>query len=114
MNDKYTKRQRRKLRELSEKAHEAELNKALNELYENFNDWNAGKINAFELNELIHKFHNGKSREIYNLYNSSVENFAVARAIVSDFLKQDNIDDGLLRLLEKEISFYKEENPDND
>lgn len=46
-----------------------ELDAGLKLLHEKFNDWEKGKIDCFELNEYIHKFHNSVSREIWKKYN---------------------------------------------
>ena len=38
-------------------------------LEENFKLWRKSKITAFELNELIHKFHNGIARDLWSFYD---------------------------------------------
>ena len=56
---RFTRLERKELRRLGGVAYERELAKALTSLEEDFKRWMKNKITAFELSELIHKFHNG-------------------------------------------------------
>ena len=47
-------------------TYERELAKALESLGEDFKRWRKTKISAFELSELIHKFHNGIARDLWS------------------------------------------------
>jgi hypothetical protein len=61
----FTKAQRREVRRLTGLAHERELSTAAGRLQSEFDRWRRGEIDVFILNECIHKFHDGTSRELY-------------------------------------------------
>jgi hypothetical protein len=64
-----TKKQKAELRRLAGLAHERELSAAIRELDLEFERWKKGEISVFALNERIHKFHHGISRDLYALYD---------------------------------------------
>ena len=68
---KLTKNQRKQVRNLIDLAHSRELSDALTSLEREFTRWRAEEINAFELDELIHKHHQGASRTIWKRYSST-------------------------------------------
>lgn len=101
MQNDYSKSARCKLRKLAGVAHERQLAVALEKLYEQFNAWRDHRIDAFELNDRIHAFHQRTSREIWKLYNSAgQEDILVARALKSGLLTEDEIGKELVDLLE--------------
>jgi hypothetical protein len=62
----------------------------------------AGNLSPFDANDAVHQFHNGISRELYNLYAVSDPWLAVCRAHYDGVLTDDdfaeasdNIRDGL-------------------
>ena len=55
--DRFTKAQRKKLRQLAGVAWDRELDQELEELYQQFLNWRNKKIDGFELNQLIHDHH---------------------------------------------------------
>jgi hypothetical protein len=63
-----TKYQRQRVRELAADAHARELTEALTDLYEEFQRWGGDEISVFDLNDLVHEFHNGISRELHKRY----------------------------------------------
>ena len=71
-----TKSQKRELRRLAGLAHERELSAAAQELAVSFDAWRSGKIDVFTLNEAIHGYHHGISREIYNGCSSIMRSLA--------------------------------------
>jgi hypothetical protein len=90
----YPKQIKRQLRELNEKAHENELNQELAKLALEFEAWKQGRISGDELNDLIHAFHHGPSRELFNRYTlRGNEHFAVAGAVVQGILRKEDIPD---------------------
>jgi hypothetical protein len=56
---KLTKNQRKQVRELIDLAYSRELSESLENLERDFMRWRSAEINAFELDELIHKHHQG-------------------------------------------------------
>lgn len=66
--EKISKKQRAHLRELAGRAYEIELSKCLMVLDEQFEKWKSGKMDVWQLSDLIHQFHDGDSRELYKYY----------------------------------------------
>jgi hypothetical protein len=87
----YPKAVRKELNTLASIAYERELDDALGDLYESFTKWKAKQIDGFELNQLIHEFHQIKSRELWNMYNDKDEDFIVIRAMRLGILKPEEI-----------------------
>ena len=77
-----TKKLKKELRRLACIAHEEELRRALAPLYAAFELWQARKMDSFELNEKIHAFHQGPSRDLFVFYTSGMLELMVARALV--------------------------------
>ena len=53
--NRYPKKMRQKLRELSSLAYDRELNQKLDELYIKFQRWKNGEIDGLQLHDLIHE-----------------------------------------------------------
>jgi hypothetical protein len=103
---RYTKAQKKKLRELAGIANERELDQEMEKLYQNFENWRGGKISCFELSDLIHTFHQGASREIWKKYTYSDPDSAVSRAVALGLLKKEEISKDLLDILDSKIEFF--------
>ena len=104
---RYTKAQKKRLRELSGIANERELDQEMEKLYQYFENWRSGKISCFELSDLIHKFHQGASREIWTTYAYGYPDTVVSRALVLGFLKKEEVSEELLEILEPRIDLFK-------
>lgn len=87
----YPKSVRRSLRALAAMAYEEEMRRALSELAQGFDAWRAGKIDVWELNQQIHEYHNGPSRELYNQYGESHVDLLVASAIVRGIISRESV-----------------------
>jgi hypothetical protein len=61
------------MRQLIGRAHEAELGRALEDLYRDFLNWKAGAMDSFDLSDRIHTFHDGPNRKIYLRYTSPLD-----------------------------------------
>lgn len=55
----YSKKTKAELRQVREIAYERDLSGCLAIVYEQLGAWQAGKISAFDANDLIHKYHDG-------------------------------------------------------
>lgn len=86
-----SKRINRLLRELTGRAYQEALSRELSRLQESFHAWQAGKLSAFDLNEEIHRFHQGPSRELYVHYTSRLYELVVARAVVQGLLSESSL-----------------------
>jgi len=109
MMKKYTKSIRKELQALNGLAHERYLDQALTELQEQFSNWQSKEINAFDLNEAIHQFHNGRSRELYNYFGGSRDMNAirVARAVIEGILTESDISRETLAALNNQLEFIR-------
>ncbi len=105
-NMKFTKSQKKKLRQLAGIANECELDREMEKLYQHFENWRNETISCFELSDLIHKFHQGPSREIWKMYAYFDPDMAVSRVIALGFLKKEEIPEDLLDILDPKIGFF--------
>jgi hypothetical protein len=113
MHDSLTKIEKRELRDLAAAAHEIELSEAVISLYGIFQSWHEKQINVFDLNQDIHEFHDGISRDIYKKYVLGDLFFPVAQAVFLGILKRENISSELLNHLEPTIESMARLNDDN-
>ncbi len=97
--DSFTKSERKELRKLADLAYERELAKSLEALEENFRQWKKSKITAFELSEIIHKFHNGIARDLWSFYTSGHTEMIVRQAIENGTILKAEISSGILERL---------------
>lgn len=85
------------MRQLAAEAHEQELEEALTELYEEFCTWGDKGMSAFDLNDKIHKFHDGISRELYKTYVMSPPEIAFAVGLSRRAINPSSVDEGLVK-----------------
>ena len=76
-----TKAQRRELRRIAGLAHDRELAAALATVEEQFRRWRSGEIGPQDLNEAIHRFHQGPSRQLWLRYSDGLVEFAALDAV---------------------------------
>jgi hypothetical protein len=86
-----SKRINRLLRELARRAHQEAFGRELSKLQASFHAWQAGELSAFDLNEQIHRFHDGPSRDLYVHYTSRLYELIVARAVVQGLLSESSL-----------------------
>lgn len=96
MNDNaLSKQMRKKLRELCKIAYARELNHHLEQLGQKFDEWRNKGIDCWDLNDLIHEFHDGTSRNLYKVYQyTQDEGYLVSRAVQLGFLQKDELPEG--------------------
>jgi hypothetical protein len=102
-----TKEEKRQARELAALGREAELAEALEELHELFSDWRKGRIDAFQLADAIHQFHDGQSRELFKMYNGLPPEDLAARAIAHELVPPAKIPRDLQRALADRIERWR-------
>ena len=95
------------MREWAEIAHDRDLSKSLRELRAEFDRWERGEINPFELNDLVHLFHQGTSREIWKRYQTRHLEPAIASAVVAGVLRKEELPAELLQHIAGLIEFYE-------
>ena len=97
---------RRKLRELAGLAYTRELGAELAKLEAEFSRWRSGEIDPFELSDRIHRFHDGKSRQLYVAYDARNADVSVARAVADGILERAEVPADILAALELRIEFF--------
>ncbi|OGQ93983.1 MAG: hypothetical protein A2521_04355 [Deltaproteobacteria bacterium RIFOXYD12_FULL_57_12] len=113
MAQRYDKPTRKRFRKLTAIAHERELAGALQKLHDQFDAWQARKIDAFELNDRIHLFHQKTARELWKMYDNTVdEDLLVSRALKLGLLTEDEIGEDLIEQLGPMIGFWQDGNLD--
>lgn len=103
------KRISRLVREWAAIAHERELRKALSDLRAHFDRWDRGEIDAFELNDLVHRFHQDTSREIWKRYTTARLEPAVASAVATGVLRRDELPAELVQHIASLVVFYEQD-----
>ncbi len=78
---KLPKRLSRLLKEHRDRAWEAELGLALGALAERFDQWRAGNLTSADLDDEVHRYHNGTAREIWKRYATWEPDLALAKAV---------------------------------
>ena len=103
------KRIKRLVREWAGIAHDRDLRKALSELCAQFDRWDRAEINAFELNDLVHRFHQNTSREIWKRYATTRLEPAVASAVAAGVLRKEELPAELVQHITSLIAFYEQD-----
>lgn len=101
------KRIKRLVREWAGIAHDRELRRALGELRIQFDRWEHGDIDAFELNDLVHRFHQDASREIWKRYVTTHLEPAVASAVAAGVLRKEELPAEVVQHIAGLIDFYE-------
>lgn len=104
----FTKAQRGRLRELCGLAYERDLAAELARLEAAFQRWLANEIDAFELSDLIHNFHQGPSRKLFVKYSRPDLPLAVASAIHRGVLAEGEVGAEILELLGPQVAFLRD------
>jgi len=105
----YTKAVRKRLRDLVAMAYEKELSLEMEKLAGQFKLWQEGKIDVWDLEEAVHKFHNGPARKLYNRYNDVSPEVIVPYAVVRGLVSFDDIPQEIAEEMRFKIKFFKEE-----
>ena len=105
----FTAAQRKDLRRLVDVAYERELSEALGALEESFREWRCGSINAYDLSQVIHEFHDGSARDLWVTYNRLKPDVLVAHALARGILTAKDVAPGIRDALQSEIAYYSAE-----
>ena len=99
-----TKSERKILRKLAALAYDRELTQCLSRLESGFDDWRAGTIGVGELNDKIHHYHDGDSRDLWRKYNHLSPEELVGIAVAQGTLKLDEVPDAVRDMVEERAS----------
>jgi hypothetical protein len=105
------KRLKRLVREWAGIAHDRELSAALGELRKHFERWERAEITAAELNDLIHKYHQRTSREIWKHYATNHLAPAIGFAVATGIIGREEVPAELLQHVAGWVQFYEAEQP---
>lgn len=104
----FSKTVKQRIRALGAIAHERKLTGALAELEREFVRWREGALDAFELSDRIHAFHDGTAREIWKAYASNAMLDAqVAHDIAAGTIAADEAGTEVLAALEPAIALSR-------
>ena len=104
---KVPKRIKRLVREWAGVAHDRDLREALSELRARFDRWDRGEIDSFELNNLIHRFHQDTARQIWKRYATTHLEPAVASTVAAGVLREGELPEELVQDVAALIEFYE-------
>jgi hypothetical protein len=111
-NREFSKAQRRRLRELGGMAYEHELSAELSKLEAEFGRWRAGDIDAHELWDRIHRFHQETARQLFSKYDRSNLDFAVAHAIHRGLITEEQAGADVIEMLRSHLDFLTDQEND--
>lgn len=94
-------------------AWQRELDEQIALLAKRFDEWRGKKIDCFQLNDFIHKFHKGPSREIWKHYDYFDAKTIVVMAVASGILKKEEIPQDILQHINERIKSYKKSYSNN-
>ena len=93
MSGDLTKADKKKVRQLAGIAWERELRDELRGIAAAINEMENGSLSTFDVNDRIHKFHNGASRDLYRQYSESLPWLGVCLAFIDRVLNDDDLVD---------------------
>jgi hypothetical protein len=67
-----------------------------------------GWLSIYELSDLIHQYHQGPSRELYNLCNNAPIDILVASAVVRGLLKEEDVPAEVLPYIQNALEFARQ------
>lgn len=86
---KYTKAVRKRMRQLINVAYERELRLELEKVDKQFQLWKEDKIDTFDLEHDIHKFHNGMARTLYSRYTDVQPEMILSYALIKGLISEE-------------------------
>ncbi len=103
----YSKKQRKEMRELQGLAWQRQLEEELENLESLFLSWREGTIDAFELSDQIHRFHNSVSRDLYTRYSGNHYEITVPDAIANGKIVESEVSKELLEIISEYIEHIR-------
>ena len=97
---------KKEMNRLADIVFQRELDTELTKINADFKKWEKGTINSFQLNDLIHKYHEDVSQHLWKLYQQQPE-FLVARALANNTIKNEETNPIILKALKDKMAFFK-------
>ena len=88
-----SKKQKKHLRELTNLAYERDLSRCLEVLESSFKDWKNNEITVWDLNQVIHEYHNEIARDLYKSYTMNDPVFSVAFGLKQGVISLQDIEE---------------------
>jgi hypothetical protein len=101
------KRIKRLVREWAVIAHERGLRTALGDLRGEFDRWARGELTTFDLNELVHRYHQDTSLDLWTRYATTQLEPAVAHAVAAGIIRKDEPPQELIQHIATLIELYE-------
>lgn len=103
-----SKKTRKELRQLLIKAYERELDQHLFDLSIKFDEWKNKKIDSWDLEDHIHKFHDGISSDLFNAYNAkSIDDiYMISRALAHNLLLKEEIPSEAIDIVQRCVNEF--------
>lgn len=106
MKNEYSKPFKKEMRRIAGIAYQREMDEELGKLYEQFKKWEKKEIDCFQLNDIIHKYHDGISRQLYKLNQMGADYLAI-RALAKNIIKEEEADKNLIEASKDKIESFK-------
>ena len=104
--EELTKSQRKALRDFAAQVYEIEASQVLEELESDFQKWRHKEIDCDTLFQLIHRFHQVRSKELWSTYQALKPPEVVARGVALQFIKESDLPGELRDHLAPLIAFF--------
>ncbi len=101
---RYTKAVNKKMRELSNQAYERELRQELKKLAEQFKLWEDSQIDTWDLEQKVHKFHNGAARELYKRYDMVSPEMILPYALFKEIIMYEELPEEIVDDMKMRVS----------
>ena len=96
------------LRRWAQLAYERELKNALLQLFGKFDQWRRGQLDPFELNEEVRRHSETGARDLKARYTTTPPATAVAMAVVTGVLREDELDAQCLALIAPQVKYLRD------
>ena len=94
------------LEQLAETAYRRDLDNELEKLQVKFQEWKEGGLDGFNLNQIIHEHHDGRSRELWKFYNQKPD-VTVPAAIARGTLNESEVPAEVLALIRDKVETFR-------
>ena len=99
---------RTELRRWAQLAYERELKNTLLQLFGKFDQWRRGQLDPFELNEAVRRHSETDARELKTRYTTTPPETAVAMAVVTGVLREDELDAQCVALIGPQVKYLRD------
>ena len=82
---------RKKIRQLADRAWESELRSAIVEIGKAIAEMEQGTVSPFDVDRQIHEYHNGTARDLYSLYSGGGPWMGICKAYYKGILSDEDL-----------------------